>query len=239
MIKDHNDKNLNSKLIIVYLSLFLLLNIIMAFIFIGFSDWIFDAEDEISPIFAAFTNLFFYVVLTLVLVWVSKTYLFKNQFPEFKNNLPYVVKMIVAGFLLLLATNLSISYLLTELDIMDTSINQAQLQALVARGPLAIIPLIIFSVLLAPIAEELVFRKGLYGLVKPYVKTIGAIVISAFVFGFIHIISEPTNLIQLLPYFAMGLSLGLIYHLSGEKIIVPIAVHFLWNLLAVSAMLFL
>ena len=59
------------------------------------------------------------------------------------------------------------------------------------------IALIVFSVLLAPVVEELVFRKAIYGLFEK--KSIPlAIAISGLTFGYIHVLSG--DYIQIIIY---------------------------------------
>ena len=89
------------------------------------------------------------------------------------------------------------------------------------------------TVFLAPIVEELVFRKSFFAVIKN--KWI-ALVLSSFVFGIIHALSTAgtfqTKLIYAIPYFSSGLAFGIAYIRSDKNIIVPIACHMFNNIVA-------
>ncbi len=96
-------------------------------------------------------------------------------------------------------------------------------------------------IVLAPLSEELVFRKILYGICRGVMVSIGArmkwrigisAVLTSLLFAFIHI-----NAFAFLPLFFMGVFLALSYEKSGS-IWTPIIFHSLFNG-ANIAMLFL
>lgn len=82
--------------------------------------------------------------------------------------------------------------------------------------------------LIAPIVEELLFRKFLLGKLIEKNKTFISILISSLCFSLIHI-ETPNNLI---PTFIGGILLGLIY-LKTKQIGYSIVLHFLFNLIVV------
>lgn len=88
----------------------------------------------------------------------------------------------------------------------------------------ASIALFINMTILAPIFEELVFRKLLYKKLQQYGNKV-YILFSAFIFGLVHL-----NFFQSLYAFLIGLILALVYIYTG-KIIYPIILHFLMNFL--------
>lgn len=85
---------------------------------------------------------------------------------------------------------------------------------------------IIFVGLLAPVLEELVFRKAVIDATRRYGEKT-ALVLSALIFGLIHM-----NIYQLFYAFAIGLVLGLVYLRTG-KIIYSMLIHFTINMLSV------
>ena len=82
---------------------------------------------------------------------------------------------------------------------------------------------ILFSVILAPIMEELFFRKVLIDRLTPF-GDVTAIIVSAVIFGLFH-----GNFYQVFYAAGLGLILGWVYLYSGN-ILYPISLHMLFNL---------
>lgn len=85
------------------------------------------------------------------------------------------------------------------------------------------IPIILLAVVIAPIAEELVFRGYVYGVIKRYFGAIPALVLSGILFAFIHL-----NLPSFFPLLVLGWVFALSYELSGS-LLVPMTMHALFN----------
>jgi len=79
------------------------------------------------------------------------------------------------------------------------------------------------AVVIAPVAEEVLFRGYLYPSVKAYSGGILAAVVSAGVFTAVHF-----NLVGLLPLFLFGLLLAAAYEATGS-LWLPISIHALFN----------
>ena len=94
-----------------------------------------------------------------------------------------------------------------------------------------------FSVMIVPVIwitllatmEELVFRGILYRTLEEWLGTIGALLISAFIFGGLHIFNDNANLISVLSASSGGLLMGALYSLTG-RLWIPIFFHITWNL---------
>jgi len=71
------------------------------------------------------------------------------------------------------------------------------------------------TVIVAPILEELIFRGYILGSIRIKMGTMSAIVLSATMFGLIHIIPQ-----QVVNGFVMGLILGYVYVRSGSLVVV-------------------
>ena len=87
--------------------------------------------------------------------------------------------------------------------------------------------LIAVTVILGPIAEEVIFRGMTYRRARAYLGSWKGMLVSAALFGLYH-----TNAIQFLYAFILGLILALIYEKSG-RLHVVIAAHMCVNLWAV------
>lgn len=106
------------------------------------------------------------------------------------------------------------------------------------EGPGAIF-MFLSAVLMGPIIEELIFRKSIFGLIK---NNKLALVVSAVIFGSIHLIGESSILNALvngISYYVMGFIFGYIYLKNNKNIIAPIAVHILSNLISILAILYI
>lgn len=104
---------------------------------------------------------------------------------------------------------------------------QSVVQLVIDDGSPALMMLIgLGAVVLAPLAEEIVFRGFLFRNLRDSLGKGFAMLLSGFAFAAVHF--EPT---LLLPLTALGVALALLYEWSGT-LYVPIAVHALWNLVA-------
>ncbi len=100
-----------------------------------------------------------------------------------------------------------------------------------AKDPLVIVLMAIAAVIVAPLAEEVIFRGYLYPAAKRFCGPVGAILFSSLVFAAAH-----GNVVALLPLFALAVILCLLYEFTGS-IWACISVHFLFNAATVSIQL--
>lgn len=92
-----------------------------------------------------------------------------------------------------------------------------------AQDPMVIILMAIAAVIVAPIAEEVVFRGYLYPAAKRFCGPFGAMIFSSLVFAAAH-----GSAVALLPLFILAMLLCMIYEFTGS-IWANIAVHLLFN----------
>lgn len=100
-----------------------------------------------------------------------------------------------------------------------------------AKDPLVVALMSVAAVLVAPVAEEVVFRGYLYPAAKRFCGPAGAILFSSLVFAAAH-----GNVVALLPLFALAVVLCLLYEFTGS-IWASISVHFLFNAATVTLQL--
>ena len=91
------------------------------------------------------------------------------------------------------------------------------------ESPLPLGLTVLMAVVLAPLAEEWLFRAGLYRFLKGRCSPWLAAIISASCFSFMHF-----NLASLLPLVVLALVLTYAYELSGS-LRLPILVHAMFN----------
>lgn len=99
------------------------------------------------------------------------------------------------------------------------------------KDPLVIALMAVTAVIVAPLAEEVVFRGYLYPAAKRFCGPAGAIVFSSLVFAAAH-----GHVVALLPLFILAVVLCLIYEFTGS-IWSCMAVHFLFNAATVGIQL--
>lgn len=95
----------------------------------------------------------------------------------------------------------------------------------------AIIVAAFLAILCAPVAEELIFRGYLYGVMKRYLGMGAGAIFSAAIFAAMHL-----NLASLPALFVLALCLTLAYEATGS-LLVNMSMHALFNLASVLALL--
>jgi len=105
--------------------------------------------------------------------------------------------------------------------------NTAEIVELTRMSPI----FFIIPVFTAPILEEFIFRKIIFGSLYKRMNFFIAVLISSLLFGVLHL-----ELQRLLIYFAMGVALAYVY-VKTKRIIVPILVHMGMNTVAILGQL--
>jgi membrane protease YdiL (CAAX protease family) len=100
------------------------------------------------------------------------------------------------------------------------------------KSQLLLAAMLLVACVLAPINEELLFRRGLYHYLRQKLHRPGAVLLSALLFGILHM-----NWAGFLPLMLLGALLALAYEWTGD-IRVSIMTHALFNFTTVM-MLFL
>ena len=117
--------------------------------------------------------------------------------------------------------------------------NVAMLEAILAYSPAL---LLLIAVVIAPLSEELLFRRGLFGRLWAAGKPGAGMVASSLLFAFAHEVPGTTDspwamtTILLLFYAGMGMCLAWIYRRSGT-LWAPIATHATNNLIGCGLMI--
>ena len=157
---------------------------------------------------------------------------FKTYTKNYKENIKLSFKYYIMGFLGMVFFNLLIMILLKNI-----SSNESQVREMLYASP--IITMITIS-LIAPVSEELIFRKSLQPLIK---NKWFYIVLSGLLFGGAHILTNIinnafviTDLIYVLPYACLGASFALMDY-ETKTTYSSIFIHFLHNTLTAILLL--
>lgn len=142
-------------------------------------------------------------LIAAALISVLVCYLISRQRPSFKVNKKIGFKKIIAFFLVMQAMQLLCSIALSPIvDLISMFGGSTEQAAEAASAPSVFFSSLLYSIIIAPLAEELMLRGLVLRKIEPYGKGF-AILISALMFGLIHY-----NIVQLPITFLMGILFG-------------------------------
>lgn len=187
---------------------------------------------EYHPMEPQIINLLNFIptlIIAFVLFYVNRKN-FKENFIVFKKAPKRHFTYILLGFVLAYASLIVANVIMDLIGVSGTSQNELAIQSMFSKDIISMVSLFLLLVIFTPIVEETVFRKSIYGLVRPSLGDKGAIIISGLIFGLLHVVGHG-DFIQIIPYAFMGLSFSYIYYHSNRNIYVVIAIHALNNLI--------
>ena len=155
----------------------------------------------------------------------------KRDFKDFINNRKDYLKEFVKIFAITL-----LFYVPVALIVNLITGNESTNQSLIKEIPLWLTA--ILAVIIAPISEEILFRGFLRKIFK---NDLLFIIISGIIFGIIHCMYAEENLLMylyILPYSVMGVGFAKLYT-KTNNIYTNILIHFIWNAIAMLAMIVL
>lgn len=194
------------------------------------------------------TQILVYGIIFTVLVLILKNAI-RRDFARTKNDWKFTLKKVGLGIVYVYVASYACNILLTLLQITQDSENQdAIVGMLTSSNSFAIVLYILVLVILAPIVEELIFRKAMFGYMKKFnLSKTKKILISGIIFGGIHVATAIlsmiiesasikeiiTEVILGIPYCVMGIILSYTYADSDENMAVPTLIHMFNNALSV------
>lgn len=216
--------------IIKSISLILLLIYFTSFIFILLNINLNTITEKEYLIYLSLSNL----ILLIIYLYIYKdtiTQDIKNYIKNFSKNFEISFKYWFIGFLIMIISNVIITYIL-KMTIAD---NEKIVRNYIDTSPIL---MIFMTCIYAPICEELTFRKSIKDAIKNkwlYILTSGII------FGLLHIISAintPLDLLYLIPYSSLGITFAMLYH-KTNNIFSTITMHAMHNTLSILTYLLL
>lgn len=174
-----------------------------------------------------------YVPFTIFAIYMLKDDLV-NDFKYFKKNLGKILVGCIIMFIVMYALNLIVGLIYQSFGLMGESENEQIINDILLSD--AALPMIVSVVLLAPIAEELLFRKILFGVCEKTfnLKPIFSIIISTLIFSFIHV-ADPTSLIYIFQYIPLAAVMCILYSYFKNNVYASIILHMMNNTFAVIA----
>lgn len=172
-------------------------------------------------------NIISFVVALLIIVRLMKQDLNKDTHRNATSHIGIVVWSIIGFVLSWIAQVVAVNIEIKVFGIEPGSENTAIIMEIAMQTPI----FLLIPVLIAPILEELIFRKIIFGTLYKRMNFVFAALLSALIFGIIH--QEPDHI---LIYSSMGFVFAFLY-VQTKRIIVPIIVHIALNTTSVIVQL--
>lgn len=180
--------------------------------------------------------LYFFIALYLGAIWLTGYLYFRDSGEHLNWLTPRNWGTVVIGYFgILLANGLSqaISRLAGH---SSEATNQETIKALVSQShSVGLVMLVLSLVIFAPVLEELIFRGVLMNWFFRKNRW-AAVILSALVFGGMHVAGDPNWQFTIIGYAGMGAVLALVY-LRSHNIAVDITLHMLNNAVATLMLL--
>lgn len=180
--------------------------------------------EKITPKWSVILNGIVSLIIACLLILLYRKEL-KEEFKIFKDNLSenidIGIKYWLIGLLGMMASNIILSIVLNA----GQAENEELVQEMIHTLPYL---LIISAGIIAPINEEIVFRKVFKDNIK---NKIIFVLVAGIIFGYMHV-AGATNLLQFLyiiPYSCLGISFAVMYN-KTNTVFTSISMHMFHNL---------
>lgn len=163
-----------------------------------------------------------YVALGLLVFFMYRqTYI--DEYQKIENKQRFYIQTLIIGLIIFLI-NFGTSNLLSWVGVPESE-NQALVEGFISKG---FVITLITAGLIAPFIEELVFRYIIQNALMKYGKIV-AIIGSSLIFTLIHF---GGSVLSLIPYFVIGLCLGITYY-KTKNINIAVGAHMINNVVAI------
>lgn len=176
-------------------------------------------SNEMSILLSMFSSIM--LVLVFFILYYQDL---KREWKIFKDNrlknIDVGFKYWTIGLFFMIASNLLIQ-LFTSNGIAN---NEQAVQSMIEISPWI---MLISAGILAPITEEITFRKAFKDSIK---NPIIFVLVSGIIFGALHVISATTlsELLYIIPYSSLGIAFAYMYH-KTDTVFTPMLMHFIHN----------
>lgn len=177
----------------------------------------------------ALLNFLYFTINTLATSWIFRRFL-KASAIHFSQSLKNILPYAVSGYILYWILNIGLSVIITLAFPDHFNVNDAGI-SLISQGHFWLMA--IGSILLAPIAEELLYRGLIFGTLHRRSRAL-AYGVSILIFcaihvsGYVGIYPLPLLAVSFLQYIPGGLILAWAYEKSGN-ILCPVLIHMAIN----------
>jgi len=164
------------------------------------------------------------IVLLIILILIYRKELYK-EWKIFKDNLYANIdlgfKYWSIGLIVMFISNIFINIVLKN----GQAANEQAVQEMITYAPLL---MVLNAGIIAPIIEELTFRKAFKNMFN---KKWVFILTSGIIFGALHVVTSITSIIDLLyiiPYSSLGIAFAYMYY-KTDTVYTPISMHMIHN----------
>lgn len=170
-------------------------------------------------------NLFYDTGMLLVAIFIFRRFLV-NEWRNLKGRwVKTILWSLTAGFVIIYGANIVSGIMVQIIEPGSSSANQNALIMMLDIEPL---PILLASIVVAPILEELVFRVAIFKAIYPHSRFF-AYLASGGIFGLVHVLDglmagDLSQLVYLLPYGLLGMVFCWLYEKKGT-LAVPVLVH--------------
>nr|WP_155668526.1 type II CAAX endopeptidase family protein [Ornithinibacillus caprae] len=193
-------------------------------VFVGILSFATNISDEALSIYSIYWSIFSFIVGLIIVLMLMKPDMKMGQARNRENKTPEIVLWSILGLFMAYFAQGIAGFIETELLGFEMESENAEMIVGVIRA----IPLfMIIPAIIAPILEEVIFRKIIFGTFYKRMNFFLAALLSAFIFGIIH--GEPEHL---LIYASVGFVFAFLY-VKTKTILVPIIVHMTLNTISV------
>ena len=186
-------------------------------------------------------QMFITSIIALVFVLIFTRDLIKEDIIKIKENPKFYLKWIGIIALPFGLGVWMLSYCFSNFGISN---NETTLRFIFKNG--GALPIVLTALLIAPLLEELIFRKCLWTFIKKFdwMHISFSYGVSTLFFAVPHLLTtQYVNfglwLVMIIPYFVAGLGLAFIYHKGKENTFASFTAHFTNNLITVIFLLIL
>lgn len=183
-------------------------------------------------------NFIYYVLGFVVLIAVNFTFL-RRDFDPVCDHPFYCVITIIGCYLCISVLNIFAAMILDAILGGKENLNNLNNSAVMESYNTETGITKATAIFLAPVAEELMFRGGIFSNLKNSGNTIAAYAVSVFIFAFYHVcqfaFTDPGYWFYMLLYIPSGIMLALCYERTNS-IICPIVLHMEVNAISLSAL---
>ena len=207
---------------------------ILPLLFIGENDFNMDVMMDKIMMYQSYASVVTEIVgIAIAIIFFKKVFI--SDFKSFKDNWKRNLIIIVAASALMYASGFLFEYIYEILEIDSDSGNQEMIEKILfSDGKLT---MILQVALVAPIFEEIVFRKMPFGFLNELkLHRLVSFILVAFLFALVHCSYENFFTIEayifLLNYFVLSVVLTGAYVLAKDNIYTSIIVHMINNLMS-------
>lgn len=169
-------------------------------------------------------NMFSNIILLITLILIYRKELYK-EWKKFKDkiysNIDFGFKYWFIGLIVMFISNIFINIILKN----GQAANEQAVQEMISYAPILMVP---NAGIIAPIIEEITFRKAFKNMIK---NKWAFILTSGIIFGALHVVTNVSSIIDLLyiiPYSSLGIAFAYMYY-KTDTIYTSIAMHMIHN----------